>query len=254
MLNLHLNGKVKMKFITIIPAYNEEAAIESVVSSALKYSDVLVVDDGSNDNTYNLAKNAGAKVIKHENNMGKGAAIKSGLKKALNDGYTIFILIDGDGQHNPDCIPLFTLNVGDKELIIGSRFKNGNFDNMPIQRKLSNKITTNLIRYATGYELTDSQSGFRAMSRDIAGLFLDIKYDDYVYESEMLYKAFKHRIKISETPIPCTYGDEKSYVTKMHVLKYLLFILRLLGRKLKIKAVNGPFEVKCAIMDNFYKK
>jgi glycosyltransferase involved in cell wall biosynthesis len=243
-----------MKCITIIPAYNEENAIKSVVQCALKYTDVLVVDDGSNDNTYNLAKNAGAKVIKHEKNKGKGAAIKSGLNEALNYDYDILILLDGDGQHNPDCIPLFTSAIGNNELVIGSRFKKGNPENMPFQRKLSNKITTNLIKYVTGYRLTDSQSGFRAVSRHAAGLFLDIKYDDYVYESEMLYNASKNNIKVDEAPIPCTYGNEKSYVTKIHALRYVLFIMRLLGRKLKIRVVSSPIRVKCAIKNNYYKK
>ncbi|WP_424354876.1 glycosyltransferase family 2 protein [Methanobacterium sp. MBAC-LM] len=233
-----------MKFITIIPAYNEEKAIESVVKCALKYCDVLVVDDGSGDGTYGRAKSAGAKIVKHEKNMGKGAAIKSGLKEALNKDYDVLIVLDGDGQHNPDCIPSFVSNIGDNELIIGSRFKNGNPENMPVWRKLSNKITTNLIKFVTGYNLTDSQSGFRAMSRDAAELFLDIKYDDYVYESEMLYKASEHEIEVNEAPIPCTYGDEKSYVTKIHALKYILFIIGLLGRKFKVRIISNPIAAK----------
>ena len=233
-----------MKFITIIPAYNEEKAIESVVKCALKYCDVLVVDDGSGDSTYVRAKSAGAKIVKHEKNMGKGAAIKSGLKEALNKDYDVLIVLDGDGQHNPDCIPSFVSNIGDNELIIGSRFKNGNPENMPVWRKLSNKITTNLIKFVTGYNLTDSQSGFRAMSRDAAELFLDIKYDDYVYESEMLYKASEHEIEVNEAPIPCTYGDEKSYVTKIHALKYILFIIGLLGRKFKVRIISNPIAAK----------
>lgn len=231
-----------MKFITIIPAYNEEKAIKSVVECALKYGDVLVVDDGSDDNTYNLAKSADVKIVKHEKNMGKGAAIKSGLKEALNNNYDVLILLDGDGQHNPDCIPSFISNMDGNELVIGSRFKKGNPENMPVWRKLSNKITTNLIKFGTGYRLTDSQSGFRAISRNAAGLFLDIKYNDYLYESEMFYRAARHKIKVSEAPIPCTYGDEKSYVTKMHALKYILFIIGLLGRKLKIRVTGNPIK------------
>ncbi|OEC84438.1 MULTISPECIES: glycosyltransferase family 2 protein [Methanobacterium] len=233
-----------MKFITIIPAYNEEKAIESVVKCALKYCDVLVVDDGSGDSTYGRAKSAGAKIVKHEKNMGKGAAIKSGLKEALNHDYDVLILLDGDGQHNPDCIPSFISNIGDNELVIGSRFKNGNPENMPIWRKLSNKITTGLIKFVTGFKLTDSQSGFRAMSRDAAELFLDIKYDDYVYESEMLYKASEHEIEVNEAAIPCKYGDEKSYVTKIHALKYILFIIGLLGRKFKVRIISNPIAAK----------
>lgn len=233
-----------MKFITIIPVYNEENAIESVVKCALKYSRVLVVDDGSTDDTYNLAKNAGAEVIRHQKNRGKGAAIKSGLKKTLNKDCDVFILLDGDGQHDPNHIPSFTSNIGDNELVIGSRFKGSDPRNMPVQRRLSNKITTNLIKYMTGYELTDSQSGFRVMSRDVAELLLDIKYDDYVYESEMLYKASKNNIKVNEAAIPCKYGNEESHINKIHVLKYILFITRLVSRKLKIRAINSSIELK----------
>ena len=233
-----------MKIIVIIPAYNEEKAIKSVVKCALKYGDVLVVDDGSTDSTYNFAKNAGAKIVKHEENMGKGAAIKSGIKEALNNDYDVLTLLDGDGQHDPDCIPLFISNMGGNELVIGSRFKNGNPENMPVWRKLSNKITTNFMGFITGYKLTDSQSGFRAISYAAAGLFLDIKYDDYVYESEMLYRAYEHKIKVGEAPVPCTYGDETSYVTKVHALKYVLFIIALLGRRFKIKVIGGPIKSK----------
>lgn len=222
-----------MKIITIIPAYNEERAIKNVVKGALKYSDVLVIDDGSDDHTSEKAINAGARVIRHDKNMGKGAAIKSGLKNILKSGYNIIILIDGDGQHNPDYIPLLASYINGFEIVLGSRFRKGNPENMPIQRRASNKITTRLIRYVTGYELTDSQSGFRALSKDVSTLFLDIKYDDYVYESEMLYTASKNNIKIKEISIPSTYGLEKSHVSKIHVLRYILFIIKLFTRKIR---------------------
>lgn len=238
-----------MRFVTIIPAYNEEMAIKSVVERALKYGDVLVVDDGSTDDTYNIAEKTGAKIVKHEQNRGKGAAIKSGIKEALSSDYDILILLDGDGQHDPDCIPSFISCMNDNELVIGSRFKNGNPGNMPVWRKLSNKITTNLIKFVTGYKLTDSQSGFRAMSRDVSGLFLDIKYDDYVYESEMIYKASQHKTKVGEAVIPCTYGDEKSYVTKIHALKYILFIVLLLSRRLKIRVTGSPINTKSDVYE-----
>lgn len=221
------------KIVTIIPAYNEEFAIETVVEGALEHSDVIVVDDGSTDNTYNLAKNAGATVIKHDKNKGKGAAIKSGLREGLKNDYDVFIFIDGDGQHDPDNIPSIASHINGAKLVVGSRFIEGNPQNMPIQRRFSNKITTNLIRYVTGYNLTDSQNGFRALSKDVANLFVDIKYDDYIYESEMFYRASKNSIIIEEVAIECTYGIEKSYVTKWHVLLYILFIVRLMFRRLR---------------------
>jgi glycosyltransferase involved in cell wall biosynthesis len=216
---------VEMKIITIIPAFNEENSIGNVVRGALKYSDVLVVDDGSTDNTSNLAKKSGAYVIKHVNNAGKGAAIKSGLNKAINDGYDIIILMDGDGQHNPHHIPQLISDMDNLSIVIGSRFKNGVPKNMPKQRKLSNKITTKIIQYITGYKITDSQSGFRAFSSDIAKHFLEIRYDDYVYESEMLYRAFKNNIRIKEVSIPAIYSVEKSHIKTKHALNYIIYTL-----------------------------
>ncbi len=221
-----------MKLITIIPAYNEENNIKRVIEDALKYSDVLVVDDGSSDNTFNLAKRAGADVIRHEKNKGKGAAIKTGLKAAL-DRYDILILLDGDGQHNPAHIPQLVSHINDAGLVIASRFREGTPSNMPIQRRLSNVLTTRILRFITGYKITDSQSGFRAISSDVARLFLDIEHDDYIYESEMLYRASKNNIRLKEVSVPSTYGVEKSYVTAKHALKYIIFILGLLMRRIK---------------------
>jgi glycosyltransferase involved in cell wall biosynthesis len=243
MLNYYGLKGVKMKIITIIPAYNEENAIENVVKGALKYSDVMVVNDGSQDHTSKRAIDAGARVIKHDKNLGKGAAIKSGLKNASKYDYNVIILIDGDGQHNPEHIPLLASYINDFGMVLGSRFKDGNPENMPVQRRLSNKITTKLIRYVTGYELTDSQSGFRALSANASGLFLDIKYDDYVYESEMLYIASKNNIEIVEIPIPSIYGLEKSYVSKIHVLRYLLFIVNLFIRRIRNNQIFNPYFI-----------
>jgi len=185
----------KMKIITIIPAYNESKFIKKVVKCSKKYSDVVVVDDGSDDNTGSVAENAGAVVLKHPKNLGKGAAIKTGLKFVSKE-YDVVVLIDGDGQHDPSYIPHFIAAMKDVQIVIGSRFKEKFPDNMPFQRKLANKLTTRIIRYVTGYEITDSQSGFRSISADILNFFIDIKYDDYVFESEMLYTASKNNIKI----------------------------------------------------------
>lgn len=222
-----------MKFITIIPAYNEDKTIEMVVRSSLQYSDVLVVDDGSTDKTADLAKQTGALVIKHDQNKGKGAAIKTGLNKALKDGYKTMVLIDGDGQHDPRFIPPLVDNMGDGSMVICSRFMNGPATGMKLQRRISNKLTTSLLRLITGYRITDSQCGFRAISADSVPIFLSIPYDDYEFESEMLYQASQNNLSIREIPIPCSYKGEKSYITWVKVLKYIFFIFKLLLRDLK---------------------
>jgi glycosyltransferase involved in cell wall biosynthesis len=222
-----------MEIITIIPSYNEEKTIKKIVHQALSYSDILVVDDGSTDHTSKLAVEAGARIIKHEVNLGKGAAIKTGIEKALDDDYKVIILMDGDGQHNPKCIPFLASGIGKAEMVICSRFIDGPPLGMTLMRRLSNKLTTNLLKIITGYQLTDSQCGFRAFSSDVAPFFLKIPYDDYAYESEIIYQASKNGVVIIEKPIPCFYKDEKSYITWINVLNYSLFLLKLFLRELK---------------------
>lgn len=217
-----------MKVVTIIPAFNEELFIENVIKEASKHSDVIVIDDGSNDNTFKISSKYASKVIKHQNNNGKGAAIKSGLKMALDNNYDSIVLMDGDGQHNPCFIPLLASKLRNADLVIGSRFLEKENLNMPLQRRLSNKITTKLINYATGYHITDSQSGYRSFTYPAAQIFIDIPYNDYVFESEMFYQASKHNMIIEEQKISCEYNNEKSYISWINVLKYLVFVFRLL--------------------------
>lgn len=221
-----------MKIVTIIPAYNEAETIQQVVKECSKYSDVIVISDGSTDNTSKIARNTGARVCEHEINQGKGSAIKTGLRLILEEDYQIIILLDGDGQHDPHHIPHLAKTITKKEMVIGSRFKNCADQTMPLQRKISNNITTRILRYITGYNLSDSQCGFRAFSADIAPLFLDIPYDDYIFESEMLYLASKNHITVKEIPVPCTYGVEKSYIKIRDIIRYLIYILTLLIRNM----------------------
>lgn len=154
-----------MNVIIIIPVFNEENNIKDIASKALKYGDVFVVDDGSTDSTKENARSSGAKVISHENNRGKGSAIKTGIKEALKYPYKVFIFLDGDDQHDPNLIPNFIEKMDSCDIVIGSRFLKGELKNMPIQRRLSNLITTKLIFFIAEHHLTDSQSGFRGVSR-----------------------------------------------------------------------------------------
>lgn len=222
-----------MKYIIIIPTYNEEAAIEEVVSNSLKYSDVLVVDDGSSDRTSDLVQKTGVKVIKHEKNMGKGASLKTGIKYGLNEGYDAMVMLDGDGQHDPQFIPLMVSSLDKAGMIICSRFLEGPPQGMAIQRRFSNKLTTSLLKFTTGYHITDSQCGFRIFSRDAARVFLNIPYDDYEFESEMLFQASLNNLSVKEIPIPSSYKGEKSYITRTKILKYTYYIFKLLLRDLK---------------------
>jgi len=222
-----------MNFIIIIPAYNEEKTIEKVVKSSLRYSDVLVVDDGSSDRTCDLSMKAGCLVKRHEKNRGKGAAIKTGIKFALNKGYEAMVMLDGDGQHDPQFIPKLISKLDDADMIISSRFLEGTPQQMVLQRRLSNRFTTSLLKYTTSYHITDSQCGFRAFSHDSASVFINIPYDDYEFESEMLYQAALNNLTVKEISIPSSYKGEKSYITWFKILKYVYYILKLLLRNWK---------------------
>lgn len=202
-----------MKIICVSPAFNEERTVASVVKGALKYVDeVVVVDDGSTDNTSKEALKAGAIVIRHPRNLGKGAALKTGFKMALKRGADIIVSLDADGQHDPDEIPrlLTALKNGNFDIVVGSRFL-GQINNMPAPRILSNTITSRILNLFFKIPVTDSQSGYRAFKRKVIESveFLDNRF---AAETEILINAKRKRFKIGEAQIKTLYGEEKSKI------------------------------------------
>jgi len=151
----------------ILPAFNEEVSIGSVVLLARRYADrVIVVDDGSSDRTAEIAELAGAEVIRHQLNMGKGAALKTGFESL--DGEMVVVTIDTDGQHDPSDIPKLVEPIlkGEADMVNGSRYINGNKKDTPFYRRLGQVVLDNATRLDSGLNITDSQSGFRAFSAD----------------------------------------------------------------------------------------
>ncbi|MGI0057012.1 MAG: glycosyltransferase family 2 protein, partial [Nitrosarchaeum sp.] len=154
--------------IACIPAYNEESSIQDVVKKSIPHVDkVVVCDDGSTDNTAKLAKEAGATVITHDKNQGYGAAISTLFDYARKQNAQIMITIDGDGQHDPGQIPLLinAMTTHNVDVVIGSRFLDDN-TKASGYRKTGIKIITSASNYGTNFKVTDSQSGFRAYSKD----------------------------------------------------------------------------------------
>ena len=152
--------------VAIIPAYNEEKALADVIGKTLDYVDeVIVVDDGSSDKTSEVAVEAGARVIKHSVNLGKGEALKSGFKAI--EGDSIIITIDGDGQHNPNEIPDLVRPIieDSADLVNGSRYMNGPEENTPAYRRVGQKVLDIATNISAGTKVTDSQSGFREIGR-----------------------------------------------------------------------------------------
>ncbi|WP_304092597.1 glycosyltransferase family 2 protein [Methanobrevibacter ruminantium] len=202
--------------VAIIPAYNEEKALADVIGKTLDYVDeVIVVDDGSSDKTSEVAVEAGARVIKHSVNLGKGEALKSGFKAI--EGDSIIITIDGDGQHNPNEIPDLVRPIieDSADLVNGSRYMNGPEENTPAYRRVGQKVLDIATNISAGTKVTDSQSGFRAFSSKSKNVFR-FKDTGFGIESEMLVDAAEAGLKIVEVPITVRYdlnGSTKDPIT-----------------------------------------
>lgn len=202
--------------VAIIPAYNEEKALADVIGKTLGHVDeVIVVDDGSSDKTSEVAIEAGARVIKHSVNLGKGEALKSGFKAVGDD--SIIITIDGDGQHNPSEIPDLVRPIIEDgaDLVNGSRYMNGPEENTPAYRRVGQKVLDIATNISAGTKVTDSQSGFRAFSPQSKNVFR-FKDTGFGIESEMLVDAAEAGLKIVEVPITVRYdldGSTKDPIT-----------------------------------------
>ncbi len=200
----------------LIPAHNEQAHITQVVSCAKKYLPVLVVDDGSTDDTVILAKAAGAKIIRQSPNQGKGAALLTGFRYALRAGAKAVITLDGDGQHDPEEIPKFLSAYRDYPtgLLIGKR----DFSQMPFIRRLANTLGRISFSGAVGQNIHDNQSGYRLVDKAVIELLLENKERGFEFEVEMVVLALKHDLGIGWVPIRTIYAGEKSHIKPLHHL------------------------------------
>ena len=216
-----------VKSVAIIPAYNEEVALGSIILRTLQYVDeVIIVNDGSDDKTVDVAKLAGAEIINHATNLGKGEALKSGFS-AIGD-VDVVVTIDGDGQHNPDEIPSLIKPIIEDgaDLVNGSRYMNGPEENTPAYRRVGQQVLDNATNISAGIKVTDSQSGFRAFSPAACKVFR-FYVTGFGIESEMLVDVAEAGLKIVEVPITVRYdvdGSTKNPVT--HGVGVLLKIIK----------------------------
>lgn len=211
-----------------IPAFNEESKIENLVLSAKKYADqVIVCDDGSKDKTAQVAKSMGAVVITHQNNRGYGAAIISLFDYARKNNADAMITIDGDGQHNPDQIPLLldTLTHHNADIVIGSRFLD-NSTQAPGYRKRGIKIITSAANYGMDLKISDAQSGFRAYSKNAINAIHPTE-EGMSVSTEILLKASNKGLSIAEVPITVSYeGDTSDQHPVSHGVSVLMNTLK----------------------------
>lgn len=212
-----------------MPAFNEEEHIAKIIVGCKKYVDkVVVVDDGSKDATAEIAEAMGAIVIKHPENRGYGAALRTIFKTAREMSVDAMVIIDSDGQHDPREIPkmLAPLNNG-ADLVVGSRFLNGNGKNVPRYRKIGMKVLDIATNKAGGVNVSDSQSGFRAYGKKAIER-IRINGDDMSAGSEILYQMKESDLKFKEVEIHCNYDleDTSSQNPINHGVKVLVQIFR----------------------------
>jgi glycosyltransferase involved in cell wall biosynthesis len=196
------------EFVIIMPTYNEVGQIATTVAEAKRHLPVVVIDDGSTDGSGDLAEAAGATVIRHSVNQGKGAALRTGFDYALRLGVSAAIAMDGDGQHDPAEIPRFieAYRRGAGDLIIGQR----TFTQMPIVRRIANRIGNLLLSAAMGQKVLDNQSGYRLIGRPILEGIRPTA-TGFEAEVEILLRAQLANFRIGWVPIRTIYGAEVSH-------------------------------------------
>jgi glycosyltransferase involved in cell wall biosynthesis len=213
----------------LIPAYFEGRHIADVARRALAQLDrVLVVDDGSTDDTEAEARRAGAEQMRKPDNQGKGSAIKTGLRAlSANTAIASILILDGDGQHLPEEIPLFLEEAtrSGAPMIVGSRMHD--LETMPFVRKMTNLFMSSQISKVCRQRIPDTQCGFRMMERSLAAAMCDTETSKYDYETEMLVIAARRGCRIASVPVSTVYGDE---VSKIHPVRDTIRFFKLMRR------------------------
>ena len=241
-------------FAAIIPAYNEELTIGSIVAKTKRYIDkVIVVDDGSNDSTALIAEANGAIVIRSEENHGKAHALKKGFELAQGLGLSV-VMLDADGQHNPDDIPKLIEPIinNEADLVIGSRFIEKDNDNIPSYRQFGQKVLNRFTNISANSHVTDSQSGYRAINKSVLD---DIKFESkgYNVESDMICHFSTNGFKIKEIPIFARYDTPNNHKISpvSHGLGVLYNIIVAIGYHRPL-LFFGTMGLLCGIVGTYF--
>ena len=220
-----------MRTLVVIPCKDLEGEVGEVVRGVLGLNlglDVVVVNDGSTDGTSAAAEAAGAHVLEHEVNLGKGAALKTGFEYAVAKGYDAVVTMDGDGQHDPSAIPDFldALEKCDADIIVGTRMHA--VGEMPKLRIWTNRTTSRIVSLITGQDIPDSQSGYRLIRvrvlRDIVKSFVTTRYDT---ESELLIRAARRGYSTATVAITSIYTGAVSHISPIvDTLRFVRLVSR----------------------------
>jgi glycosyltransferase involved in cell wall biosynthesis len=218
------------RFGAVIPAFNAGQSLQVVLEGVKKYirpADIVVVDDGSADDTASVARRCGVTLISHTENRGKGEALKTGWSRLVMLGHIEAVFtIDADGQHDPDEIPSFirAFDGGEKGIIIGNRM--GGMEGMPFHRRMTNMFTSAVVSARAGTRIDDSQSGYRLIE---SGLLREIELETsrFETESEILMKAARRGARISSVPIRTIYADERSKINPVRdTIRFFVLVFR----------------------------
>ena len=198
------------RILAVVPAYQEAPRVGRVVDGARTYLPVLVVDDGSTDDTAAAAETAGATVIVQRPNAGKGAALRAGFGWALEHGYDAVLTLDADGQHDPAEIPRFTAAFagGAADLVVGRR----DFRRMPPLRRVSNVVGGWAISWVAGRPIPDNQSGYRLLSRRLMEAVAVSDEHGFEFEIEMITTCIRRGYVLAWVPIRTIYAGEPSHI------------------------------------------
>jgi glycosyltransferase involved in cell wall biosynthesis len=196
--------------LALIPAFEEGPRVGGVVMGATAHLPVLVVDDGSSDDTALRAETAGATVIVQRPNQGKGAALRAGFAWALAHEFDAVVTLDADGQHDPAEIPAFldAVERTGADLIIGRR----DFSRMPPIRRLANRLGGVALSWAAGRDIPDNQSGYRLLSRRLIEAVADSTESGFEYEIEMITTCIRAGYRLEWVPIRTIYAGEPSHI------------------------------------------
>lgn len=243
--------------VACIPAFNEEKTIGKVVLQAQRYvSRVIVCDDGSRDMTAEIAARLGADVIRHERNLGYGAAIQSLFRRAKELNANISVTLDADGQHDPREIPNVIKPVLDDvaDIVIGSRFADKRLAYaIPWYRRAGIKLITRLVNNASKQGIQDTQSGFRAYSRRSLET-LSAFENGMGISAEVLINATKQGLRICEVPCTCTYNQEVQTSTHnpvRHGIGVITSILKIVVEDRPLMMLGMP-GISCLVVGTFF--
>ncbi len=227
-----------MDVVALIPAYQEATRIGPVIEAARRHLPVVVVDDGSRDDTATVAEAAGATVLRQHPNEGKGAALRMGFRHALGSGCPAVVTLDADGQHDPDEIPLFlqAWEARAAPLIIGQR----TFREMPPTRRLANELGTRTFSWAVGRHIADNQSGYRLIAAGLMHRLLESRETGFEFEVEMITTAIRAGMDIDWVPIRTIYAGETSHIRPVHHVASFLRVAREARRTVRQPLPSGP--------------